>query len=257
MLGKVGSAVDEIVQAVRAVRSRKRTDEHPYRCALEEHAGLQCLVLTPQELDWSELWVLVFLHGGGHKLGPLRPPLPYALVGCALPRLAYTGEMPRHEDGRALPFAVVCPQSRCKFWTPQFKEIGELAQDVICVHKARKQAWFVTGISMGANASWRLTTRVQPKPAAVVPVSPAAGVVNEADTTTPAWVFAGKRDNAGKRGKKDYGADKVENELMAKRQVDNVNTKFTPDPRGGHNCRMWNQVYGRRDVYEWLLEHAP
>ena len=91
------------------------------------------------------------------------------------------------------------------------------------------------------------------KPAAVLPVSSRYVYVDKADTATPAWVFAGDQDE-----QEGYCAEQVKKALQARRPIDGTRTRFDGVRDGHHHeCTMWNDVYRRGDVYEWLLEQAP
>jgi predicted peptidase len=199
------------------------------------------LVLSPRDRAPDELRVLCFLHGKGHHRTTLRRSAPLLCFG--LPRLAFTGALPRDKDGRAFPFVVVCPHRRSGSWDGLHEAIVEIAEHVRDKHAKRDSAWFVTGISMGADETWRLTKHAEGKIAAVVPVSPEASVAAEALTSTPAWVFAADQDD-----KEAYRAALVKTELASVREIDGTLTRFNC-VKGRHDRGVWNKVYKRRDVY--------
>lgn len=114
---------------------------------------------------------------------------------------------------------------------------------------ADRERVYLTGISMGAIGVWELAAAAPGRFAALVPVAwrvPAcAGSLGD----TPVWCFVGARDPY-------FTADEVERELFARRRRD-ARTRLDVDPEGGHDGAYWNRVYGRVELYEWLLTQRP
>jgi predicted peptidase len=104
---------------------------------------------------------------------------------------------------------------------------------------------------LGANATWTLA-HDEERVAAIVPVSLDTWFVDNKRTSTPVWVFAGEHDEH-----ESYRADRMEKALESVRGIDGTRTKFRCVPGGGHNRKMWNEVYKCSAIYEWLLERAP
>ena len=108
---------------------------------------------------------------------------------------------------------------------------------------------YLTDISLGAIRTWWFADANLGRIAAIVPVSGTAPEPGHAAAGTPAWVFAGESDD-----NEGYSAGVVKAGLDAARP-DDPQLRFEEVRGGGHNDAMWNAVYSRVEVYEWLLEH--
>ncbi|MDT7799261.1 MAG: hypothetical protein QOI78_2694, partial [Actinomycetota bacterium] len=189
----------------------------------------------------------VFLHGRGESAGDglSERSLMGDLVTKAIPLLASEGGLPS-VNGRPFPFLVACPQVE-KFWKPHLDDVIGLVDDLIANRGAASSQCYVTGISMGAFASWSIAARAPDRFAAHVPVS--GGVPSEAVQAgeVPAWVFAGDADRY-------YPIADVRDGLGALSGRRSELT-LTVVPNAGHEDSFWNQVYARSYLYEWLLSH--
>lgn len=196
-----------------------------------EHDGLPYLLWMP---DSDPRGLIVFLHGIGERAEEM--PLKDVPVH-SLPFLAREGSLPE-VGGGPFPFLVACPQTDHQSWGPDAERVAALAG---ALGQARR---YVTGISMGAYGSWLAALAGPDTFGALVPVS--GGVPREAhEVTAPVWMFAGRDDDRAPLAE-------IEKDLAAADPRGPV--RFEKVDGGTHSGDFWNLLYGRTDIYEWLLE---
>jgi predicted peptidase len=210
-----------------------------------EFDGLPYLLFTPApDTGADRPPLIVFLHGRRESGGPDRGVASVeGLRVKALPKIASDGRLP-DVRGEAFPFMVAAPQAE-EFWKPDFRRVIALVDTLIQDRGVDRARCYLTGISMGGFACWEIAKRAPDRFAALIPLS--AAIPNAAMDVRhiPAWVFAGGLD-------RHYPAPRVLLELQQFRSH-GAWTTLTVSPEAGHDDEYWNEIYARRDIYEWLL----
>lgn len=208
------------------------------------------VLFEPERHPGEELPLIVFLHGHGE--GSEGEPSKESLdrvKACALPKLAADGLLPEIWE-RGFPAVIAAPQvSTAEGWGAAVGDgrLLDLLDRVVDEHGIDRGRIYLTGLSSGGTAVWELAEEDPDRFAALAPMSPEHGrIPPEADRVReiPTWVFAGE----GETGFKTIKA--TVDELIAK----HADVKLTPDPTLGHEQALWNEFYGRADLYEWMLE---
>jgi len=203
--------------------------------------GLPYLLFRPAEVPAP---LIVFLHGWGERAHDGKGL--ELLYEHSPPRLARDGDLPEI-GGRPFPFLLACPQTAHEQWTPDIDRVVGLAEELRREHGVDGvdgDRCYATGVSMGATGVWRAAARSPGTFAALVPVSfDVPSLAREVDA--PVWVWIGGDDHWTKdRPVKDH--------LYAHRPEDE-RTRFDCVPGAGHERGFWNDVYGRAEIYDWLL----
>jgi predicted peptidase len=178
-------------------------------------------------------WPLILsLHGAGER-------------GEDLDKVRKRGllvHVAKHDD---FPFVVVSPQCSAKDgWNPE--QLGELLDDVQSRYRIDEDRVYVTGYSMGGFGTWALAVEYPDRFAAIAPIC-GGGAPSQAEKIkhVPAWVFHGGKD-------KVVPATASKEMVKALREAGG-DPKLTIWPRKRHG--IWNRVYSKSSLYEWLLSH--
>lgn len=108
---------------------------------------------------------------------------------------------------------------------------------------------YMTGVSLGGFGTWYYASKYPDYFAAIMPVV-GYGTVEQAtaiaEAGIPVWVFSGGRDPVVM----------TENFFAAVNKLEEMGSemRFTTEQDMFHD--VWNRVYARDDVYEWLLSHT-
>jgi len=181
--------------------------------------------------DMAPWPLILFLHGGGEAGEGL------SLVRReALPRLL--------DLGKRFPFVIVSPHSLRKAWS--LPDLVFFLDGLERAHRVDRARVYVTGLSTGALAAWRLAIAVPDRVAAIAPVT--LHRVPEglcAMKSVPVWAF----HNAG-----DPRAPvRVTKKTVETFRACGGDVRLTVYPAKGHDA--WTQTYNRSDLYEWFLQH--
>ncbi len=184
-------------------------------------------------VDNKQFPLVLSLHGGvgrGNDLEKVK------LHG--LPKLI--------ETGKDFPFIVVSPQCPEKvFWN--IDTLIALLDEIETKYRIDKKRIYVTGFSMGGNATWSLAIAQPNRFAAIVPISGWGDFFTVCQIAhLPIWVFHGAKDDI----------------VPVKAAEDMVNTlikcgskvKFTIYPEAKHDC--WTETYNNKELYKWMLEQS-
>jgi predicted peptidase len=195
-------------------------------------ARMGYLLSLPEGYDnGKKTWPLVlFLHGAGER-------------GTDIELVKKHGPPRRVEEGEQFPFILVSPQCPAdEYWSVPI--LKALLDKILTEDRVDRSRIYLTGLSMGGNASWRMASTYPDVFAAIAPVCgwgdpasvlPLRGV--------PVWAFHGKKDPviAFARG-----------ETMVKAlKAAGGNVRLTAYPDAEHDS--WTQTYGNPEFYEWLL----
>jgi predicted peptidase len=226
-------------------------EEHAYTAPVGEDAAgeFRFRLLKPDRIEPDKQYpVVLFLHGAGERGDDNKTQLRF------LPELLATPEY-----RRKFPCFVVAPQCRTgKWWVvrgPDKKGVGEqmkmaegvLAQ-VLHQHPVDPRRVYLTGISMGAFASWNLAVRHPDWFAAVVPIagggdpSMAAALVD-----VPVWAVHSADDKLVPAG--------LSRAMVAAIRQAGGTPKYTELDGFGHES--WMPAYeDPKGVLPWMFEQV-
>ena len=196
-------------------------------------AGLKYLLYVPENATQNErLPLLLFLHGGGEG-------------GDDIDKVKTHGPPKLIAPGKKFPFIVVSPQnpSETQFWDDQ--QILRLLNELETSLPVDRDRVYLTGLSRGAFAAWRLAIQNPDRFAALAPIS-GGGYAPYAKRIAdiPVWVFHGQRDNV---------IPVIESERMVKAlEAAGGNVKFTVYPDAKHDA--WSETYDNPELYRWLTQ---
>jgi predicted peptidase len=185
--------------------------------------------------------LLLFLHGAGER-------------GTNVQDVAINGPLKLVKQGRELPFIIVAPQCpKGQDWADEpLLALLEHAKKEYAVDTNRV---YLTGLSMGGYATWRLGMLHPEKFAAIAPVCGGGSLLDvilpgrgrAALKRLPIWAFHGAKDTA---------VPVEESERMAKilKELGAKEVKLTIYPDAGHDS--WTEAYNNPELYAWLLKHS-
>ena len=182
--------------------------------------------------DTSQRWPLVmFLHGSGES-------------GNDVEKVKANGPPKLIAAGKQFPFLVVSPQAASSREGFQPLVLKELLDELKKNYRVDPDRVYLTGLSMGGYASWKLAQEYPEEFAAVIPVC------GGGDTSTiwklrhmPVWNFHGGQD-------RNVPISESEKMVSAVRKY-NPAVRFTIYPETGHNS--WEQAYDTDSLYSWML----
>jgi predicted peptidase len=132
-------------------------------------------------------------------------------------------------------------------WRKTDPDLITILNSVLQDYHADKGRVYLSGASMGGFGTWYYASTYPEKFAALLPVVGYPSV-EQAETVAkagiPVWVFSGGRDPAVETKYFFAGMNRMD-ELGA-------TMRFTTEQDMFHD--VWNRVYGRADVYNWLLQ---
>jgi predicted peptidase len=186
---------------------------------------------TAEKRDWP---LVLFLHGSGER-------------GTDLELVKRNGPPKLVEQGKQYPFILVSPQcsESDEEWPTDM--LNALLDQIEATYSVDRTREYVTGLSMGGQATWKLAAAYPERFAAIIPICggghPRSACMLK---NVPIWVF---------HGKKDPVVPIEDNEIMVN-AVKNCggNVKFTVYPDAGHDA--WTETYNNPDVYEWMLSQS-
>jgi predicted peptidase len=174
--------------------------------------------------------LLLFLHGAGE-------------TGDNLRRLLSHGPPKLLDAGRKFPFIVVAPQSQQLLWNPY--GVNALTEELLKTLRVDPTRVWLTGLSMGGNATW-MAASIQPELyAAVVPICGWGDffLVRRLDRT-PVWAFHGALDPAVPVAKTQ--------ELVDALKMTGAKPKLTIYPDAGHDS--WTRAYDDPELWDWIVK---
>ncbi|MFL0267456.1 prolyl oligopeptidase family serine peptidase [Candidatus Clostridium radicumherbarum] len=199
--------------------------------------NLNYLLYTPKDYNEDVKFPLVmFLHGSGERGDNLE-----LLKLHGIPKLI--------SQGKDFPFIAIspqCPSSVCL--TELTEDLNLLIEDIISNYSVDPEKIYLTGISMGGFAAWKLACKHPEKFAAILPIcgGPWNACYDEEISNLKdiaVWAFHGAKDEVVPI----EGTKAIIDNLRA---IGN-NAKFTVYPDLGHDS--WSLTYENPEVYSWLL----
>ncbi len=219
-------------------------EESPLQLVYGESELYNYVLYLPEGYDPADTekkWpVIYFFHGIGEIGEDLTKLLPY-------------GPLRYLNKGGKLDAIVIAPQCPTgSHWADHDRETDKLVQFVPEMsekYNIDTSRMYLTGLSMGGRCSWKLALAMPDAFAAMLVV---CGRTNTYEFETlnnmPIWMFHGAQDATVSFN------NITENILPVLHEKDYSYYKLTVYPSMGHE--IWNSVYGRTDVYDWLLSQS-
>lgn len=196
--------------------------------------SIQFLSYVPKRKDKNKkLPLLLFLHGAGER-------------GDDLSRVKIWGPPKMIENGHDFDAVVISPQCPKNVWW-NTKQLKALLDHQIKEHSIDLDRVYVTGLSMGGFATWKLLSSYPKFFAAAVPVCGGGSPKKSKDfVDVPVWAFHGD-------------ADKVVPISGSRRMIESLKAaggdpKFTVYKGVGHNS--WSKAYGDKSTFRWLFKQV-
>ncbi len=198
--------------------------------------------------------VIIFLHGIG-EIGNGSPTDLAKLTGLALPRFIAQGNpMKFYWNGKWETFIVLSPQLSNAYgdWSNFYVE--EMIKHATTTLRGDPNRIFLTGLSLGGGAVWRIGSSLASKLAGIAPVCPTCQGVNWqtiASANLPVWTFHAKDDPVASF---NCSLGPV-NTINSYNPL--VKAKITLWPEGNH--WIWDRAYDpaynwqNPNLYEWFL----
>ena len=215
--------------------------ESPLELVYDESEFYDYVLYLPEGYDPADTdkkWpVIYFFHGIGERGSDLNVLLPYGV-------LRYLG------NGGKLDAIVIAPQCPAEsHWADTNDEVEKLVQfvpEMTAKYNIDTDRMYLTGLSMGGRCTWKLALAMPDAFAAIAVVCGRTDTY-EFDTFAdmPIWMFHGVQDGQNVSG------DVVEGYGAVLDEVGHRYYKLTIFPSMSHE--IWNTVYDRVDVYDWLL----
>lgn len=183
--------------------------------------------------DDKEWPLVMFLHGAGER-------------GTDLELVKKHGPPKLIAGGKSFPFILVAPQCPERQWWPD-DVLTTLLDKVVAEYRVDKSRIYLTGLSMGGFATWRLASLQPDRFAAIMPI---CGGGDESTVCAikniPTWAF---------HGAKDPIVPLTESQKMVDRLKScGGDVTLTVYPEAGHDS--WTETYDNPEVYSWLLKHS-
>ena len=220
-------------------------EESPLQLVYNESEFYNYVLYLPEGYDPADTetkWpVIYFFHGIGEIGEDLNKLLPYGV-------LRYLG------NGGKLDAIVIAPQCPTNsHWADHNREEEKLVQfvpEMTAKYNIDTNRMYLTGLSMGGRCSWKLALAM---PGTFAAMAVVCGRTNTYEFETlnnmPIWMFHGARDSTV-----SYDREIVKNILPTLHEKNYAYYKLTVFPTMSHE--IWNAVYDRVDVYDWLLSHS-
>lgn len=194
--------------------------------------SLNYLLYSPQDYDkdTAKKWpLLVFLHGSGER-------------GDDIEKIKVHGPPKMIEEGKHFPFIIASPQAPMEGWEPEI--LIRFIRDLQTKYRVDQERIYLTGLSMGGYATWRLAMKYPNVFAAIAPI---CGGGDTADISKlkhmPVWCFHGAKDNVVK--------PEQSIRLVNALKKYNKNVRLTIYPDAEHDS--WTETYNNDSLYQWFL----
>ena len=207
---------------------------HLYPYAAGDPAKLtpHVLIYLPRGYEQQKSPLMILLHGangGGDDAQKLQ--------GNAV--LKYVGA---HPD---FPFVTASPQAAAAaYGVFDADAVNALVDELVKRLPVDPARVYVTGVSLGGMATWKIAAESRQRFAAIVPVSSARPdpAIACALKDTPVWAFHNERD--------EFQALQPVKEMVDAVRDCKGTAKLTVYPKSGHNA--WSDAYSDPSLYAWL-----
>jgi predicted peptidase len=209
---------------------------------------LPFIIITPQ------LWLFGRdVNGPDYLVNRTRDEIPQRLEE-GIPE--HTADAAAREDfgpmigalaARAVP--AMPPAIANTLWDKADPDVLNILDSVLADYQADDNRVYLTGVSLGGFGTWYYASQYPDKFAALVPVV-GYGTLEQAEVIgsagIPVWAFSGGRD----------AVVQTQYFFAAMNRLEELGDeiRFTTEQDMSHD--VWNRVYARQDVYDWLLSHA-
>ena len=177
--------------------------------------------------------LVMFLHGGGE-------------VGDSLELVKKHGLPKLISQGKEFSFVMIAPQNpEDRLWDDDL--LLRLLDEVIADYRIDEGRVYLTGLSRGGFATWRMAIQNPDKFAAIVPIS-GGGLPDYVSRIkdVPVWAFHGARDQLIPLSRSVAMVEAL--------QAAGGNVKLTVYPKAAHDA--WTPTYENPKLYEWLLQQS-
>ncbi len=226
------------------IHTYTKPEESPFQLVYDESEYYNYVLYLPEGYDPADTekkWpVIYFFHGIGERGDDLEQLLPYGV-------LRYLGNGGKLD---AIVIAPQCPEE--SHWADDDTEVEKLddfVPEMTAKYNIDTDRMYLTGLSMGGRCTWKLALQMPDTFAAIAVV---CGRTNTYEFETiadmPIWMFHGVQD-----GTVSFN-NITKNILPVLDEKEHRYYKLTIFPTMGHE--IWNTVYDRVDVYDWLLEQS-
>jgi predicted esterase len=191
------------------------------------------------EVNPNQTWPLImFLHGSGDR-------------GDNVFLLAKASPFMMIREKGPLPFIIVAPLLSTSQYYASFPEsyLDGVLEQVLADYRVDQKRIYVTGLSMGGEATYRFALH---RPDMFAAIAPLSAFLNNADASAmksikdlPVWAIHGADDTVVPLA---VGQRPVE----ALKQVGG-NVRFSV--LEGHDHDVWTDTYSDPQFYDWLLQH--
>jgi predicted peptidase len=197
-------------------------------------SGYHYLLHLPAAYDAEERWpLLLFLHGAGE-----RGQDPALLKNLGIPKLV--------ETQPDFPFVAISPQCQAgHYWNTVLlrTNLGEAMRR----YRIDTRRIYLTGVSMGGYATWKLAIEETARFAAIAPVC-GGGEPRSACRLkhVPVWAFHGARDEVVPLSETEAMVDAL--------KACGGDVRLTVYPDAGHDA--WTATYANPELYAWFRSHS-
>lgn len=211
-------------------------------------------IYVPADYDAAKKYpVVLFMHGAGERGNDLKTHLTQGII-----------EPFKNTESPIYGCIVVAPQCPAdKKWvnvakwtdciystdaiaeTEEIKAVLELVGSLKDTYSTDTNRYYCTGLSMGGYATWDMNVRHPEIFAAAMPLCGGADMSKAAAVKEiPIWTFHGLQDTTVP----PTGTKTMVNRIQA---AGGTKITYTTFENAAHD--IWATVYGREDVWEWLL----
>lgn len=220
-------------------------EESPLQLVYNESEFYNYVLYLPEGYDPADTekkWpVIYFFHGIGEIGEDLNKLLPY-------------GPLRYLSNGGKLDAIVIAPQCPTNsHWADHNREEEKLVQfvpEMTAKYNIDTNRMYLTGLSMGGRCSWKVALAM---PGTFAAMAVICGRTNTYEFETlnnmPIWMFHGAKDATV-----SFDREIVKSILPTLHEKNYEYYKLTVFPTMSHE--IWNNVYDRVDVYDWLLSHS-
>ncbi|HEY0009967.1 MAG TPA: hypothetical protein VGB55_14665 [Tepidisphaeraceae bacterium] len=227
--------------------------------------GVRYLLHLPKNYTDKKKWpVLMFLHGMGERGSVLQ-----TITANGPPKILMADSPEAPVMSLMEDFIVVSPQCPdTGVWFHFEKQVLAITDAVSARFNGDADKTYLTGLSMGGYATWRMASQMSNKWAAILPVcgglAPMFGfsldAVGSISPTLPIWTHHGDEDNVVPYADTvtivdhlEQAGPKFRREAFAPRPKDFLSEPriFTTHVGVGHDS--WTPTYNDPEIYRWLL----
>jgi predicted esterase len=176
--------------------------------------------------------LVVFLHGASHQRHLMRLYAP--------PRLVAQGKLMD-----VPPFVLLSPLNNTNhMWDIDY--VADLIEHCCTEYNIDRNRIYVTGVSAGGTAIWRMLARYPRLFAAAIPIASVVNLLSTEATQTPIWAVHGVLDKVALPG---YFVRRMENLSGS-----HTHLKWTFYKDRDHDA--WSLAYRQKEIWKWLFSQS-